>query len=1277
MNKIYKVIYSKVRNCYVVVSELAKNHSHGTKADHTARKGTALTAALLLALSCVSVLGAPGVEAKTKTDGLNFIGVQHDSDEESDTSQNYQGKFVDGGTGAQGTHAITIGVNTTAGDHTINIGDRLAPTTKFSVYIGSKYDANTTVHQDTGENVVSLGYNSDASGTGSIAIGYGAGADTFDNAGSGKNPDKESQSIALGYNATAKQNNIAIGANSVATAAASTLGTAKFRKTSDGDYNAPSSYISVGSDTVKRRITNVAAGSDDNDVATVGQLSYVEKEAQAKGSWKLTAGGTNESTVVAGSTVDFSAGTDGNLSVTKTADSNNVTIGLNKDVTLGKAAQGEGGSLSVYQDPSSTDKENGKDQLGSHVRIDGSTVSIRYPNGTKDSDARGVVLGVAKDSSNPLGYMYLADGNNYYYVHGTMTSDPQALQGRLVYHSSLTGYNYIANLEDGISFSGDAVKTGSTTTNTTADTRLDPTAANHTLSIKGGVTDTTRLTSDNIGVVTTPTEYDGTLNNGVTKAGGLTIQLAKDLKGITSIANGADGSGAKITLGTNGTTISGGDVNVSTHKITGLQDGTAATDAATVGQMNTAIGDAKTKYYSVQEGPQIDGFSTNEKNNGASALAGLAAGYETGTAGIGSTVVGSYSGVMNTGTTSSVDLRGAASISLGTLNLNQNTDTSKTFSGVANSIVGQGNMTTNSNAAIILGAGNTISDSYKDVKIDTSTMKGSTPEALEEALQKAVPESGGQVMAIGGGNKISKAYKTQVVGLGNTVSGTELNYVEGFNNTVKDGTSNYLIGAQNNLTGGSKNIVFGDNHKLSSKTNNVIIGNADQELTTSASDAVLIGHNADVKVDGGVALGSGSVAVTDKDVEGYDPLTGKASESADKAWKSSWAAVSVGDGTHTRQITGVAAGFADTDAVNVAQLKSVASLPVHIYSGGKGSSDSYMAGSSVATPTISSLQFDFGDGLKAEEVGAEGDKRVLVSLDKDALKGDPDFKGDKGDKGEKGDTGAQGEQGPKGDKGDTGAPGKDGEDGKDGGVGTVVGDDTNITVANTETDATKPANYKVSLNKEITVDKVTAGDTTVSSSGVSIAAGPSMTKDGIDAAGKKITNVAAGTADTDAVNYGQLKGVESNVQNNTTNINRLNGRVNDLDSRINKVGAGAAALAALHPQDFNPDDKWDFAVGYGNYRDANAMAIGAFYRPDENVMFSMGTNFGNGENMVNAGVTFKLGPKNHTTSNKYLLSKEVTTLRATVAQQDAQLKQQSSEIKELREMVSKLLAKEK
>ena len=760
-----------------------------------------------------------------------------------------------------------------------------------------------------------------------------------------------------------------------------------------------------------------------------------------------------------------------------------------------------------------------------------------------------------------------------------------------------------------------------------------------------------------------------------------------------------------------------------TRQITGVAAGTEDTDAVNVAQLKQA----RTKYYSVNEKtPNVFGDAAkeyaqylNDDNKGAKEFAGLAAGYMTYAGGIASTVTGSFSGIMNEAAQpGSNDFRGAAALSYGMFNLNDNTSASQPFSGVANSIVGQANVTTDSNAAMVYGAGNSVTNSYRaiDVQKAGAIMQGlKDPRQLNEALKAAVPTSGAQVMVMGGGNTVDKAYMTQVVGVGNTVTGsdkeyvegtsTQLNYVDGFYNKVENGKNDYVIGSHNTLTSSSvdtnkSNLVLGDNHKLTDRTNNVILGSADDELTTSASDAVLIGHNADVKVDGGVALGSGSVASTDKDVEGYDPLKKGASESSDKAWKSSWAAVSVGDGTHTRQITGVAAGFADTDAVNVAQLKSVASLPVHIYSGGKASSGSYTAGSLVATPTISSLQFDFGDGLKADEVDAEGGKRVLVSLDKDALKGDPDFKGDKGDKGdtgeqgpkgEKGDTGAtgaQGEQGPKGekgdtgakgdkgDKGDTGAPGKDGKDGKDGGVGTVVGDDTNITVANTETDATKPANYKVSLNKAITVDKVTAGDTTISSNGVSIAGGPSMTKDGIDAAGKKITNVAAGTEMTDAVNYGQLKDVESKVDSNTQNIYHMDNRISNLDNRMNKVGAGAAALAALHPLDFDPDDKWDFAVGYGNYRNANSVALGAFYRPNEDTMFSLGTNFGNGENMFNAGLSFKIGQGGSgITTSKTAMAKKIESLENTVDQQDKKIAELEALVKEQGEMIRQYVGK--
>lgn len=168
---------------------------------------------------------------------------------------------------------------------------------------------------------------------------------------------------------------------------------------------------------------------------------------------------------------------------------------------------------------------------------------------------------------------------------------------------------------------------------------------------------------------------------------------------------------------------------------------------------------------------------------------------------------------------------------------------------------------------------------------------------------------------------------------------------------------------------------------------------------------------------------------------------------------------------------------------------------------------------------------------------------------------------------------------------------------------------------------------------------------------------------------RQITSVAAGTADTDAVNVAQLKKagqnlsiLDSQVKNNADNISNLDTRVTHignsltkLGDRVDRVGAGAAALAALHPQDFDPDDKWDFAAGYGNYKDAHAVAVGAFYRPNEDTMFSVGGSFGGGENMVNAGVTFKLGQHNHVSRSRVALAKDVLELKQIVARQDAMI----------------------
>ena len=180
-------------------------------------------------------------------------------------------------------------------------------------------------------------------------------------------------------------------------------------------------------------------------------------------------------------------------------------------------------------------------------------------------------------------------------------------------------------------------------------------------------------------------------------------------------------------------------------------------------------------------------------------------------------------------------------------------------------------------------------------------------------------------------------------------------------------------------------------------------------------------------------------------------------------------------------------------------------------------------------------------------------------------------------------------------------------------------------------------------------EKVTVGDkVTINNEGLTIKDGPSVTKDGINARNKVITGVADGKKETDAVNVRQLTGVEKKVDINSQNISILGGKVGELNGRVDRVGAGAASLAALHPLDFDPDDKWDFAAGYGNYKGANAVAIGAYYRPNEDTMFSVGGSFGGGENMVNAGVSVKFGQGNHVTTSRVAMAKEIKDLRAEV-----------------------------
>ena len=199
---------------------------------------------------------------------------------------------------------------------------------------------------------------------------------------------------------------------------------------------------------------------------------------------------------------------------------------------------------------------------------------------------------------------------------------------------------------------------------------------------------------------------------------------------------------------------------------------------------------------------------------------------------------------------------------------------------------------------------------------------------------------------------------------------------------------------------------------------------------------------------------------------------------------------------------------------------------------------------------------------------------------------------------------------------------------------TTVEAGNNITVTES-TNADGGKKYTVGMAKDITVDSVKVGDNTY------------VSKDGLNANNQTITNVKDGKIEEgskDAVNGGQLYATNQLVKENASNISLLGNSINKLDNRVDKVGAGAAALAALHPLDFDPEDKWDFAAGYGNYSGASAVALGAYYRPNEDTMFSVGGSFGNGENMVNAGISLKLGQSNHAPASKAAMEKKISAL---------------------------------
>ena len=649
-------------------------------------------------------------------------------------------------------------------------------------------------------------------------------------------------------------------------------------------------------------------------------------------------------------------------------------------------------------------------------------------------------------------------------------------------------------------------------------------------------------------------------------------------------------------------------------------------------------------------------------------------------------------------------VKNLASTVNGAFNSNESKTASSFYSGIGNSIVGTANRTFNSNGSIVMGAGNEITNSVTTIPVN-ATDAGSSAKEFAETLRTAVKNSngGGSTMALGGANKADYTLRTSMIGINNTVTGvkggeSKDNLAMGVGNTATKVQHMTAIGSKNTVSDATGTIIVGDNRTVTGANNTITIGSSDAGTTTTVNEAVAIGHNTEVTAEGGVALGSKSKATVAAGAAGYDISTKAASTDTSSTWKATASAVSVGDVANdvTRQITSVAAGTNDTDAVNVAQLKKVETKISTVEADAKKHT-TVVAGDNTTvtqgTNAAGGAEYKVAVNKDLVEMNSvnfgKATDDVRARIDKDSARF---FNGSenigitpKGIQIENTDTLEQAnftKYGMYASEGDTtvyyttnGISAGD-QIIKNVKAGVADTDAVNvsqlkkvkdeITAATGTTTVTagdhitvtptingNSRDYKVSLSEDIT-NQINNNTTNIDKNKTEI----NKNRDDIN---KNAGNIANNTTNI-AKNTDDIKNIKGNVtdiQNNITNINNnmnsFKGDLSKMDKRIDKSVAGAAALAALHPLDFDPDAKWDFAAGYGHYRSGDAAAIGAFYRPNEDVQLSIGSTVGGDETVFNAGLSVKVGAHNNVSRSRVAIGKEVLALKKTVAEQNAQI----------------------
>ena len=724
---------------------------------------------------------------------------------------------------------------------------------------------------------------------------------------------------------------------------------------------------------------------------------------------------------------------------------------------------------------------------------------------------------------------------------------------------------------------------------------------------------------------------------------------------------GAESYGKSNTITATGTssfavgfenTVSGANSLVYGHnnKVTGANSFAGGENSEAKGYSSLAIGSsaqALSDYtFAIGSQARANGANTVAVGNGsyASNDNALAMGYDTAASGKNSLAFGSF-------VKSNSDNNVAIGTSV-TTNSNDSVGIGTAVTTNSNNSVGIGNNVVN-NLSNSIGIGNGVATDFNTIGIGNG-VKTKVKDTI--AVGNGVISKGESSVAIG--NAIH-ADGVRTVNIGTNVSAIGVSSIVIGRDTTVNGNDTTVVGANNGTVDAGQSVVVGYNNKvLDNSEEQLIFGSNSQtgaqgavafgtHASATAIDALAFGNNTVADVQNGVAIGTNSV--TESPV-GTSKMDDNASDIRFKNIEKFAGSVPdsvVSFGTHgragagglteyTRQLQNLAAGrvsATSTDGINGSQLYDVA-LEAQKH-------NTLVDGTNT---TVTSQDNNFGR------------KEYKVNVNKDLV----DM--------------------------NSASFGKATDD-----VHSYIGKDKvhffdGTTSINTKVDTN---GMKLENTDNLDTAEYTMDGININSNGKNVRFGT----DGISAGDQIINNVKAGVADTDAVNVSQLKGVQSNVANNTNRINDLGQKVNtnandiravehtildregritvlesgvkDLDNKINttagdvlnqsksytdsqvaKVGANAAALSALHPLDFNADEKWQFSVGFGNYKGKNATALGAFYQPNENVLLSVGTTLGTGENMINAGATVRFGSHSSMTTNKQVaVAKEVQDLK--------------------------------